>query len=92
MLGARTGTDLAPSQEGRSHMANFDAQHLHHQVLEVLLEKVEQDTYPSVTMLDMIESLLQPEDVQQYADVLLDKIRADDYPSIDLLRRLQTFA
>ena len=68
-------------------MANDNDQNLHLQVLEVLLEKVEQDPFPSVTMMDMIEEILQPEDVPRYAALLLDKIRADQFPSLDLLRR-----
>ena len=73
-------------------MANDEAQDLHHEVLEVLLEKVEQDPFPSVTMLNMIEEMLQPQDAPRYAAVLLDKIRADDFPSLDLLKRAQALA
>ncbi|RYP83631.1 hypothetical protein EKO23_18645 [Nocardioides guangzhouensis] len=69
-----------------------DATDLHHEVLRVLLEKVEEDPYPSVTMLDMIEGLLRPEDVPTYTDILLDKIRADQFPSLDLLARVTAFA
>ena len=71
-------------------MANDGNQDLHQQVLEVLLEKVEQDTFPSVTMMNMIEEILQPEDVPRYAAVLLDKIKADQFPSLDLLKRAQS--
>jgi hypothetical protein len=65
---------------------------LHHAVLQVLLDKVEEDPYPSTTMLDMIEELLRPEDVAAYTDILLDKIRADQFPSLDLLHRVSAFA
>jgi hypothetical protein len=71
-------------------MANDGNQDLQQQVLEVLLEKVEQDTFPSVTMMNMIEEILQPEDVPRYAAVLLDKIRADEFPSLDLLKRAKS--
>ena len=73
-------------------MANDDDQNLHQQILEVLLEKVEQDPFPSVTMLNMIEEILQPQDVPRYAALLLDKIRADEFPSLDMLRRVQSLA
>ena len=43
-------------------------------------------------MLDMIEAILRPEDVERYTSLRLDKIRDDEYPSMDLLRRVQTFA
>ena len=73
-------------------MANDDDQNLHKQILEVLLEKVEQDPFPSVTMMNMIEEILQPEDVPRYAEMLLDKIRADQFPSMDMLKRAQALA
>jgi hypothetical protein len=58
-------------------------------VLEVLLDKVRADPYPSSTHLDMVESMLAQDDVQQYAEALLDKVRGDSFPSLDHLRRLQ---
>ena len=60
-----------------------------HELMQVLLDKVAADTYPSVTMLDMIEDMLTPEDVEPYVEVLMDKIRADNYPSIDLMSRVK---
>jgi hypothetical protein len=57
-------------------------------VLTLLLRKVRDDQYPSNTMMDMIEGLLEPEDVPAYARVLMDKIRRDQYPSIPMMRRL----
>jgi hypothetical protein len=73
-------------------MANDAGQDIHREVFQVLLQKVEQDPYPSVTMMNMIEEILQPEDVKTYAEVLLDKIRADNFPSLDLLKRVQALA
>jgi hypothetical protein len=58
------------------------------QMLQLLLGKVEGDTYPSSTMLDMIEGLLTPEDVQTYARVLMSKVANENYPSISMLQRL----
>jgi hypothetical protein len=69
-----------------------DRAELHRQILEVLLEKVRADPYPSVTVLDMIEQSLEPDDVEEYTGVLMEKIKADTYPSFDQLRRLQQFA
>jgi hypothetical protein len=73
-------------------MANDDGHDLHHEVFQILLEKVEQDPYPSVTMMDMIEEGLRPEDVQTYASVLLEKIRGDAFPSLDLIQRVRALA
>lgn len=62
------------------------------QLLDLLLGKIEADTYPSVTMLDMVERLLTPEEVAEYASVLMAKISADNYPSIDLIRRVMALS
>lgn len=73
-------------------MANDAGHDIHREVFQILLQKVEQDPYPSVTMMDIIEANMRPEDVPNYASVLLDKIRADNFPSLDLLRRVQALA
>jgi hypothetical protein len=66
---------------------------LHRKVLEVLLDKIAEDPYPSVTMMDMVEQMLtEAEDVYAYAEILMDKIRGDRFPSIDMLRRISSFA
>ena len=62
------------------------------EVLETLMAKVEADTYPSNTMLDIIESLIGPDEIDDYAEILLAKVRAENYPSLDLLRRLMTLS
>ena len=57
-------------------------------LFSLLLDKVEQDQYPSSTMLDMIESILTPEEVPEYAEVLMSKIEGETYPSYDLINRV----
>ena len=65
---------------------------LHRQILELLFDKVRADPYPSVTMLDIIEQSLEPDDVEEYTNLLMEKVKADEYPSLDHLHRLQQFA
>jgi hypothetical protein len=60
------------------------------QLLELLLTKVEQDTYPSSTMLDLIEELLGPDEVGDYAEVLMAKVANDQFPSLDLMNRVKS--
>ena len=57
-------------------------------VLDALLEKVEEDRYPSPTMLDDIERILTPWRRDDYAEVLLAKIRDDRFPSHAMIERL----
>ena len=58
------------------------------QILELLMDKVAEDKYPSSTMMDMIERMMGPDEVPLYATILMDKIRADRYPSVPMMRRL----
>lgn len=58
------------------------------QLFQLLLDKVEQDTYPSSTMLDLIERLITPDEVANYAGVLMAKLQDDTYPSNSLIRRV----
>ena len=59
------------------------------QLLQTLLEHVEEDQYPSTTMMDTIEEMLAPEDVQGYVQVLLAKVADDTYPSLGMIRRIR---
>jgi hypothetical protein len=61
------------------------------EVVDLLLEKIASDRHPSVTMMNMVEELLAPDDVPAYAAVLLDKVKTDRYPSYSMLRRLMAF-
>jgi hypothetical protein len=57
--------------------------------LELLLQKVSSENYPSSTTLEVIEELLAtPEDVAAYARVLMDKFGSEAFPSVPMMRRL----
>jgi len=58
------------------------------ELLSLLLTKVEEDRYPSATMMDLIEQLMGPDERSVYVRVLLDKIHQDRWPSIPMMRRV----
>jgi hypothetical protein len=58
------------------------------EMLRLLLGKVADDPYPSATMLDLVEALLEPDEVSAYAELLMQRIRRDNYPSIPLMQRV----
>ena len=63
------------------------------EVVNLLLQIVSRERYPSVTMLRMIEDLVTPEERALYAGILMDNIWASrPYPSIPMLRRLLALA
>jgi hypothetical protein len=69
-------------------VANIERDDARAELVATLLEKVRVDTYPSSTMLDLIEDLLTPEETPAYVVFLQDRIRSERYPSIPLLKRL----
>ena len=59
-------------------------------LLEALMDRVEKDRYPSYTMLDTIESLVQtPEESKRYARLLLRDVERSRFPSITMIGRVQ---
>lgn len=59
------------------------------EMVRLLLSKVASDTYPSTTMLDLIEEIVTDEDRDEYIQVLWEKVRDDTYPSLALMTRLR---
>jgi len=63
----------------------FDARR---EMLEILLTRVQRDQFPSVTMMNLIEQLLLPDERPIYAQVLVEKIRRDPHPSYPMMQRV----
>lgn len=72
-------------------MATSDSTSARRELLEALLAKVDDEPYPSPTMLDTIESLLEPRERPEYVEALIERIRADRYPSHSMIRRVCRF-
>src|SRR5215207_2084322 len=58
------------------------------EVVNLLVEKIASDRNPSVTMMNLVEELLAPDDVPAYLGILLDKVQTEKYPSLSMIRRL----
>ena len=74
------------TSKGMARVAEQDE--IRRELLDMLLTKVEQDRFPSATMMDLIEELMGPDERSIYVRVLIDKIRRDAYPSIPMMRRV----
>ena len=61
-------------------------------LVETLLKKIDEDTYPSTTMLNLLEELLTEEELPAYAMWLRQRIENDKYPSIPMIDRLVSIA
>jgi hypothetical protein len=57
--------------------------------VDLLLDRVRQDPYPSVLQMDMIEEAIPPQMIGDYLQVLIDKCNEDAWPSVSMLRRIQ---
>jgi hypothetical protein len=60
--------------------------------VQLLLDKVRQDHYPSATQLAMIEETIPREMLPDYLEVLMEKVSGDSIPSVGMLRRIQRVA
>ena len=62
------------------------------ELVDVLMDKVRNDPHPSVDVLDMLEQLLDPLELEEYASVLLERVRRDRFPSWSMIYRLHHLA
>jgi hypothetical protein len=60
---------------------------LQEQFAETLLNKIRQDQYPSVTQMDMLESLGSPRVTLEFVVDLMQRIEAEPHPSIPMMQR-----
>ena len=57
---------------------------------ELVLEKINDDRYPSGELMDRLELALRSrEQLELYLNVLLDKVEQDSYPSKQMLDRIR---
>jgi hypothetical protein len=60
--------------------------------VQLLLERVRQDAYPSWTQLNLIEESIPQDMIPDYLELLVEKVARDKFPSIQMLRRIQRVA
>jgi uncharacterized protein YfeS len=67
----------------------MDAAGLRKRLTQSLLDDINEVQFPSVTMMNRVESALgTEEDLADYVEVLVEKVEATRYPSISMLNRL----
>jgi hypothetical protein len=58
--------------------------------VDLLLERVKQDVYPSRLHMDMLEATMrQPDQLVEYLEALIDKVENTRFPSHTMLERIQ---
>jgi hypothetical protein len=58
-------------------------------LVSLLVDKIAQDRFPSITMMEFVEKNLRPDQRDAYLHALLDKIEDDRFPSLDIMRRVE---
>jgi hypothetical protein len=61
-------------------------------MVQMLLEKIRNDPYPSTTQMAIVEESLPPEMIPDYLEILIDKCAQDNIPSVPLLQRISRIA
>jgi hypothetical protein len=61
-------------------------------LVQMLMDKVRADPYPSSTHLSIIEQAIPREQLGDYVDLLVQKAAQDNFPSIPMLRRISRVA
>ena len=68
----------------------MNAAELNHKLVQSLLEKVQETTFPSVEMQDRVESNISTrQESADYAEALVEKIKATRFPSGELVQRAE---
>ena len=60
--------------------------------VQLLLDKIRADRYPSATHMALIEESIPREMIEDYLEILVDKVADDSWPSVPMLRRIQRVA
>lgn len=60
----------------------------HDRYMRVLLDRIQQDRFPSGELMDRVEILLDREHVDDYLEILFEKVEDCHYPSKQLLDRI----
>jgi hypothetical protein len=61
-------------------------------LVQMLMDKVREDPYPSATQMSLIEQAIPREMLGDYVELLVEKAAQEDFPSIPMLRRISRVA
>jgi hypothetical protein len=67
----------------------IDAMTARARYVEMLMEHVREDDFPSNDHLNRIEDMLTPDTVDDYLAVLMEKVEETQYPSVSMLDRIE---
>jgi hypothetical protein len=68
-------------------------QTLRERFVQVLLDRISAEPYPSPAQMDLLEATVRsPDQLVEYLEALMDKVEETRFPSLTMLRRIQRIA
>ena len=64
----------------------------HGWLVEMLLDKIRSDPYPSATQMSLVEAVIPRAMVPEYLEILMGKVAQDNWPSLPILKRIAVVA
>jgi hypothetical protein len=65
-------------------------QNLRERFVQVLLDRIRAEPYPSVAQMDLLEATVtSPDQLAEYLEALMEKVEGTRFPSLTMMRRIQ---
>lgn len=75
------------------HEASVADQSLRERFVQILIDRIRAEPYPSLAQMDLVEATVtSPDQLVEYLDALMDKVESTRFPSLTMLRRIQRIA
>jgi hypothetical protein len=70
-----------------------DQQNLRERFVQILLDRIRSEPYPSLAQMDLLESTVtSPDQLAEYLEALMEKVESSRFPSLTMMRRIQRIA
>jgi hypothetical protein len=68
-------------------------QNLRERFVQILLERIRAEPYPSLAQMDLLEATVtSPDQLAEYLEALMEKVESTRFPSLTMMRRIQRIA
>ena len=68
-------------------------QNLRERYVQILLDRIRAEPYPSLAQMDLLEATVtSPDQLAEYLEALMEKVETTRFPSLTMMRRIQRIA
>lgn len=68
-------------------------QNLRERFVQILLDRIRAEPYPSLAQMDLLEATVtSPDQLAEYLEALMEKVETTRFPSLTMMRRIQRIA